>query len=68
MKSYASTFHHPKRLGGLGAGAEYVAYAGGNGDELYLTQGTHFAFLYADQLPSTGEFISLARVIYTALP
>jgi len=67
MKSYARTFVHAKRLGGLGAGAEYIAVAGGNGDELYLTSGTHFAFLYTELLPSTGGLISLAHVIYRAL-
>ena len=67
MKSYASQFVHAKRLGGLGKGAEYIAYAGGNGDQLYLTSGTHFAYLYASQLPSTGDLISLAHVIYRAL-
>jgi hypothetical protein len=66
-KSYASQFIHAKRLGGLGVGAEYIAYAGGNGDQLYLKSGTHFAYLYVSQLPSTGDLISLAHVIYRAL-
>ena len=66
-KSYASTFAHAKRLGGLGKGAEYVAFARGQGDELYLASGRHFAFIYVYQIPSTGELISVAHLIYRAL-
>jgi hypothetical protein len=66
-KSYGGAFVHAKRLGGLGAGAEYFTVAGGHGDELYLTRGRHFAFIYTELLPSSTELLSLAHIIYRAL-
>ena len=65
VKTYGS-LPHAIRLGGLGAGAEYWNFGGGV-YHLFLTSGSHFVYVYAELLPSTGKLIALAHVIYRGL-
>jgi hypothetical protein len=57
---------HAKRLGGLGAGAEFSNYGGGD-FQLLLSSGTHVVFIDGQLLPSQGKLIALAHIIYRAL-
>jgi hypothetical protein len=57
---------HAKRLGGLGPGAEFSNYGGGDFG-LILTSGKHCVYIDGQLLPSQGKLISLAHVIYRAM-
>jgi hypothetical protein len=57
---------HAKRLGGLGLGAEFSNYGGGD-FQLILTSGKHCVFIDGQLLPSQGKLIALAHVIYRAM-
>jgi hypothetical protein len=59
-------FHHAKRLGGLGAGADFENDGGGY-FRLNLTSGSHFVYILGQLLPSQGKLLALAHVIYRAL-
>jgi len=57
---------HAKRLGGLGPGAEFSNYGGGDFG-LILTSGKHCVYVDGQLLPSQGKLISMAHVIYRAM-
>jgi hypothetical protein len=59
-------FRHPKRLGGLGAGADFEADGSGS-YRLNLTSGTHFVYILGQYVPTQAKLIALAHIIYRAL-
>jgi hypothetical protein len=54
------------RLGGLGVGAIFANYGGGDFG-LILTSGTHCVYIDGQELASQGKLIALAHIIYRAL-
>jgi hypothetical protein len=54
------------RIGGLGAGAIFANYGGGD-FALLLTSGTHCVYIDGQALASQGKLIALAHIIYRAL-
>lgn len=64
MKAYPIA--HARRARGLGA---YAIFANqGSGEyRMFLTSGTHTAYIHAVLLPSTPKLMALAHVIYRAM-
>jgi hypothetical protein len=54
------------RIGGLGVGAIFANYGGGD-FALLMTSGTHCVYIDGQALASQGKLIALAHIIYRAL-
>jgi hypothetical protein len=54
------------RIGGLGTGAIFANYGGGD-FALLMTSGTHCVYIDGQALASQGKLIALAHIIYRAL-
>jgi hypothetical protein len=57
---------HATRLGGLGPGAQFTNYGGGD-FALILTSGKHCVYIDGQLLASQGKLLSLAHLIYRSM-